>query len=56
MAVTDPTLPGNPIVFANQSFLRLSGYAMKEVLGQQPHFMNGPDTDPDDAARFEEAL
>lgn len=56
MAVADCRLPGNPIVFANEAFIRLSGYAMNEVLGQQPHFMNGPDTDPDDVARFREAL
>ena len=52
MALTDPTLPGNPIVFANQSFLNLSGYSMDEVLGQQPHFMNGHDTNLEDAAKF----
>lgn len=56
MVLTDPTLPGNPIVFANQSFIELSGYDMDEVLGQQPHFMNGPDTDPDDAGCFLDAL
>lgn len=56
MALTDPTLPGNPIVFANQSFLDLSGYGMEEVLGQQPYFMNGPDTDPEDADRFRRIL
>lgn len=56
MAVTDARLPGNPIVFANDAFVRLSGYSMREVLGQKPHFLNGPDTDPDDAARFREAL
>ena len=56
MVLTDPNLPGNPIVFANASFLKLSGYSMDEVLGQQPHFMNGRDTDPRDSARFEEAL
>ena len=56
MAVTDARLPGNPIVFANESFIRLSGYSMDEVLGQKPHFMNGPDTDPDNAARFGNAL
>src|SRR3712207_9179858 len=56
MAMTDPNLPGNPIVFANQSFLDLTGYGMDEVLGQQPYFMNGPDTDPGDATRFREAL
>lgn len=56
MALTDPRLPGNPIVFANQAFHRLSGYSRDEVLGQQPHFMNGRLTDPQDAARFAEAL
>jgi len=56
MALTDPNLPGNPIVFANQSFLNLSGYRMDEVLGQQPYFMNGPDTDPQDAHRFRDIL
>lgn len=56
MALTDPNLPGNPIVFANEAFLKLSGYRMEEVLGQQPHFMNGRSTDPQDVARFAEAL
>jgi PAS domain S-box-containing protein len=56
MALTDPNLPGNPIVFANAAFLKLSGYRMEEVLGQEPHFMNGPSTDRRDAARFTEAI
>lgn len=56
MVLTDPALPGNPIIFANQSFLDLSGYELDEVLGQQPFFMNGPDTDPEDAARFRQGL
>ncbi len=56
MVLTDPNISGNPIVFANDAFLRLSGYKMDEALGQQPHFMNGPHTDPKDVARFAEAL
>ncbi len=56
MALTDPNLAGNPIVFANEAFLKLSGYRLDEVLGQQPHFMNGPGTDTKDSARFAEAL
>lgn len=46
MMVTDATLPGNPIVFANNAFVELSGYAMEELIGQDPHFLNGPGTDP----------
>jgi PAS domain S-box-containing protein len=56
MLVTDATLPGNPIVFANQSFVKLSGYSMDELLGQDPHFMNGDGTDPDAIRRYEAAI
>jgi PAS domain S-box-containing protein len=56
MLVTDATLPGNPIVFANQSFVELSGYTMDELLGQDPHFMNGEGTDPEAIRRYEAAI
>jgi PAS domain S-box-containing protein len=55
MLVTDVTLPDNPIVFANQSFVDLSGYSMDELLGQDPHFMNGEGTDPEAIRRYEVA-
>ena len=29
--ITDPTLPDNPIVFASQGFLELTGYSLDEV-------------------------
>ena len=35
MLVTDATLPGNPIVFANQAFEALSGYSYDELAGQK---------------------
>jgi PAS domain S-box-containing protein len=56
MLVTDATLPGNPIVFANQSFVDLSGYSMDELLGQDPHFMNGAGTDPEAIRRYQAAI
>jgi PAS domain S-box-containing protein len=56
MLVTDATLPGNPIVFANQSFVDLSGYSIDELLGQDPHFMNGKGTDPEAIRRYEAAI
>ena len=56
MMVTDATLPGNPITFANEAMVKLSGYSPEELLGQDPHFMNGPDTDPDAIRRYETAM
>ena len=56
MLVTDTTLPGNPIVFANQAFVDLSGYTMDELLGQDPHFMNGAGTDPEAIRRYQAAI
>jgi PAS domain S-box-containing protein len=56
MLVTDPTLPGNPITFANPAFIALSGYSFEELLGQDPHFMNGAGTDPDAIERYTLAM
>jgi PAS domain S-box-containing protein len=56
MLVTDATLPGNPVVFANQAFVSLSGYSMDELLGQDPHFMNGEGTDPEAIRRYQAAI
>lgn len=43
--ITDPSLPDNPIIFASQGFLELSGYKLDEVLGRNCRFMQGPKTD-----------
>lgn len=56
MIVTDATLPDNPIIFANEAFLRLSGYAAEEVMGQDSHFMNGEGTDPEAVRQYEAAM
>ena len=42
--VTDPSLPDNPIVFASQGFLEITGYPMEQVLGRNCRFLQGPDT------------
>jgi PAS domain S-box-containing protein len=39
MAFTDAKTPGFPIIFANDSFLELTGYARDEVLGQKFNFL-----------------
>jgi len=39
MVFADATQPGNPIIFANDSFLSLTGYDRKEILGQSFNFL-----------------
>jgi PAS domain S-box-containing protein len=43
--ISDPALPDNPLVFASQGFLDLTGYTMDEVLGRNCRFLQGPQTD-----------
>jgi PAS domain S-box-containing protein len=40
----------------NSAFVQLSGYEIEELLGQDPHFMNGPKTDPEAIAAYEVAM
>ncbi|MFL1463583.1 PAS domain-containing protein [Roseococcus sp. DSY-14] len=56
MVISDPRLPDNPIVFVNDSFCRLSGYAREEILGRNCRFLQGPDTDPAARAAIREAV
>ena len=56
IAISDPRLPDNPIVFVNDSFCRLSGYAREEVIGRNCRFLQGPATDPAAVARIRAAL
>lgn len=56
MIITDPRQPDNPIVFANDAFLRLSGYAREEVIGHNCRFLQGPDTDRDSVALVRDAI
>ena len=56
MLVTDAALPGNPILFANDAFVGLSGYTIDELVGQDPHFMNGEQTDPQAIQKYQTAI
>ena len=54
--ITDPSLPDNPIVFASQGFLTLTGYALESVLGRNCRFLQGPRTDPRAGAKIRKAV
>ena len=56
MLLTDPHRPDNPIVFANQAFLRLTGYDAEHVIGRNCRFLQGPDTDPSTVYEIREAV
>jgi PAS domain S-box-containing protein len=44
-AISDPSLPDNPIVYCSQGFLELTGYTLDQVLGRNCRFLQGPGTD-----------
>ena len=56
MIISNPRLPDNPVVFANDAFCRLSGYAREEILGRNCRFLQGPDTDRETVARIRESV
>jgi PAS domain S-box-containing protein len=43
--ITDPSLPDNPIVYANAGFERMTGYSAAEVMGRNCRFLQGEGTE-----------
>ena len=56
MVITDPLQDDNPIVFANDAFCALTGYARDEILGRNCRFLQEPDTDPVEVTRLRDAI
>jgi PAS domain S-box-containing protein len=54
--VTDPSLSDNPIVYASQGFLNLTGYSLDQILGLNCRFLQGPETDPKAVERIRHAI
>ncbi|GMN41774.1 hypothetical protein TIFTF001_011004 [Ficus carica] len=52
----DLHLPDMPIVYANDAFLKLTGYTRNEVLGRNYRFLNGEDTDSLTSNHIEESI
>jgi PAS domain-containing protein len=52
MVFLDAKKPDNPIIFANDSFLTLTGYDREEVLGQSFNFLIVDGTDAEAFARI----
>ena len=56
ITIADPGQPDTPVVFANQAFADLTGYAVEEVIGRNCRFLQGPETDPAARATLRRAI
>jgi len=54
--LTDPRLEDDPIVYANESFLAMTGYPREEVLGRNCRFLQGPASEPERVAELRRAI
>jgi diguanylate cyclase (GGDEF)-like protein/PAS domain S-box-containing protein len=57
VTTAEPTeRPGPVIVYANDALQHHTGYSLDELLGRSPRLLQGPDTDPAELRRLNEAL
>jgi PAS domain S-box-containing protein len=52
MVITDPNLPGHPMIAVNAAFEAMSGYPARETLGRNCRFLQGPETGSETPARI----
>lgn len=45
VVLSNPRLPDNPLVFANQAFMAMTGYEADEIIGRNCRFLQGDETD-----------
>ena len=56
LTITDMKAPGNPLIFVNESFCKLTGYSRDAALGRNCRFLQGPDTEAQSVAVIQAAL
>jgi diguanylate cyclase (GGDEF)-like protein/PAS domain S-box-containing protein len=56
IVVVDATSDDLPIVFVSEGFELLTGYSSAEVVGRNPRFLQGPQTDPRSVAALRDAI
>ena len=56
ITIADARRPDRPLIYANQGFVRMTGYPVSEVMGRNCRFLQGPDTDPGAAQEIRRAI
>ena len=56
IVISDMSMPGNPMIFTNQEFGRVTGYAKHESQGRNCRFLQGPKTEPQSVAVIQDTL
>jgi two-component system cell cycle sensor histidine kinase/response regulator CckA len=56
LCITDPTRPDNPIMYVNDSFLRITGYTRADVIGKNCRLLQGPKTAPEAIERIRSSI
>lgn len=56
IVVSDPRLPDNPIIYANQAFYDLTEYTPDEVIGKNCRFLQGENTSREAVEMIAQAL
>ncbi len=54
--ITDQKQPDGPVVYVNPAFQRLTGWLPSEVIGRNPCFLEGPETDERELQTVRQAL
>lgn len=56
LAITNPNLPDNPLVYVNQGFEKITGYKREEVLHRNLRFLQGKETNKEHLAVIRKAI
>ena len=56
VAITDPLLEDSPLIYVNDSYVKMTGYSRRDLLGRNPRFLQGEETSPQELRRVAELL
>ncbi len=56
ITISDPDREGNPLIYANEAFERLTGYSREEVVGRNCRFLQGEESSPEAVAQMAVAI